>query len=322
MLLRLIHSVGLFLLLALASQNLVAEEAEQQVDSEQTDVDEAKAEVELAKKRALERKKMQIKGYQSFTVAGQEIEGTYLEEITGDKHGVIIFFHDNNQQLETPSVVTPLRQMLPLYGWSTISFAMDYPVNDNILLSTSSDESDSSTDQIALPEVEAESKKVVMADDEAVKQNKEESDDSTTSGELPPVSNEERVRTIISFIKAKDYSRIIFVGHGEGAEIAANIMAPLDTGIDALILIDADDFELYEAFEKIFKLIVDIYPEQMSDSVKQGVLKRKKITKLEEKTVYMSRVVLGANKLFYGFESRLAKVIRSILNKQFLAEND
>jgi hypothetical protein len=46
------------------------------------------------------------------------------------------------------------------------------------------------------------------------------------------------------------------------------------------------------------------------------------MAKLNPKTIYMAREVIGANYLFYGFEARLAKIIRSILHKQFLAENE
>jgi hypothetical protein len=309
-------------LLALVSQIGHAEEAETETEQEQTNSDTDNDLLKAAQEQAFERKKMQIPGFQAFTVAGQEIDGTYLEEITGEKHGVVIFFHDNNQQLETPNVVTPLRQMLPEYGWSTISFAMDYPVENSILLSPSNepeDEGEMATDEgEAVTEEAAETKpetnEVVMAEDV----EKETSEKPA----LPPVSNEERVQAIISFVQAKDYPRIIFIGHGEGAEIAASIMAPLDTGIDALLLVDANDFVSYEAYEKIFKPVIDIYPQQASDLVKLGVQKRKKMAKLNPKTLYLSREVVGANFLFYGFETRLAKIIRSILHKQFLAENE
>jgi hypothetical protein len=309
-------------LLALVSQIGIAEEAETEIEQEQTNSDADNDLLKAAQERALERKKMQIPGYQAFTVAGQEIDGTYLEEITGEKHGIVIFFHDNNQQLETPSVVTPLRQMLPEYGWSTISFAMDYLVENSILLSASTapeaeaelatDEGETASEEVA--DTNANANEVVMADDVET----EEPEQPT----LPPVSNEERVQAIISFVQAKDYSRIVFIGHGEGAEIAATIMAPLDTGIDALLLVDANDFVSYEAYEKIFKPVIDIYPQQASDRVKLGVQKRKKMAKLNPKTIYMAREVIGANYLFYGFEARLAKIIRSILHKQFLAENE
>lgn len=302
----------------LVSSTSVAEEAEQQTDTEQTEMDGDADALELARQRAIKRKKQQINGYQAYTVAGQEIDGTYLEEVTGDKHGVVVFFHDNNQQLEAPAVVTPLRQRLPNYGWSTISFSMDYPEQETFFLSTSLENS-SSTAEASTPEEEQ--KKVVMADGED-NPGTEDADTDIQSEALPPVSNEERVQAILSFIQAIDYPRIIFIGVGAGAEIAANIMAPLDTSIEALILIDAEDFNSHEEFEKIYKPIIDIYPEQTTAEVKSGLLKRKKITKLEPKSNYLSRVVVGANKGFYGFESRLTKIIRSILHKQFLAEQD
>lgn len=303
----------------LAPSYLVAEEETAEVEQDDAQLEVDAAELEAAKQKAIARKKQQINGYQAITVAGQEIDATYLEETTGDKHGIVVFFHDKNQSFENPSVITPLRHALPEHGWSTVSFAMDYTFEDNILLSASLEPNDASTAEPAAQASETEQatseeapKDVVMAEDAA--SEKEE------PSVLPPVSNEERIEAVLSFIEAKDYPRIIFVGHAQGGEIAANIMAPLDKSIEALLLINVDAFASHELFETIVKPTLDIYSENASNAVKMAVKQRKKVMKLSDKPNYSMRMLIGANTSLYGFEERLTKVIRSWLHKQFLAE--
>jgi len=315
-----INVLGLLVALMLVSYSISAEEEETQAAETPPSVDTDAAIIEQAKQRALARKKQQIQGYQPITVTGQEIDATYLEETSGDQFGVIVFFNNKTQALETPTVIRTLRQALPQYGWSTISFAMDYPLEDNILLSPSleavSDPSEGTPAEETAVE-ETPPKEVVMADD--VEQTEA---DEPTPELLPPVSNSERIEAIISFIKAKDYPRTIFVALGEGGEIAADIMAPLSSDIDALILLESDSFSSTEQFETIFKPIVDIYAQHGKGSVKKAIKHRKKIMKVNEMLNYSVRSLSAADTRFLGAEQRLTQMIRSWLYKQFLAEQD
>ncbi len=317
MLHRIVNLVCFILAITLVPQCFSAEEEKTEPEMSAEPESAETAEIEAARQQALARKKMQINGYQPITVAGQEIDATYLEEVTGDKHGVIVFFHDKSQQFEMPTVVSPLRQALPQYGWSTITFAMDYTFEDHILLSPSTEMAES-MEEASMAE---EPKQVVMADDvkDGEKADAAASEDESSAA-LPPISNDERIEAVLSFIEAKDYDRVIFLGHGEGGEIAANIMAPLNKAIDALILIDVDDFESYELFETIVKPTIDLYAENGAAQVKSAVKQRKKVMKVNAQPMYSTRMILGATSSFYGFEGRLTTIIRSWLHKQFLAE--
>jgi hypothetical protein len=35
-----------------------------------------------------------VLGYQALSVAGQDIDSAYREETLGERHGVVVFFHD------------------------------------------------------------------------------------------------------------------------------------------------------------------------------------------------------------------------------------
>jgi hypothetical protein len=306
--------VSVLIAFTLASNHAAAEGESVETEQDSTVVDLDAAEIEKAKQEELARKKQQIPGYQPITVAGQEIDATYLEETSGDQHGVIVFFNDKTQLLESSPIIRTLRQSLPQYGWSTISFAMDYSFEDNILLSPSLENIDETIAET--PTEETAPKEVVM---------EEEADQSTAEPEpeaLPPVSNTERIEAIISFIKSKDYARTIFFGLGDGGEIAANIMAPLNSDINALVLLEAGPFSSYEQFEKIFKPIVDIHAEYGKPEVKQAIKQRKKIMKVNEGMHYSVRSVSATNTTFLGAEERLTRMIRGWLYKQFLAEKD
>ena len=67
-----------------------------------------------------------VGGYQPLTVAGQEIEATFLEETLGEEHGIIVFLHDQGDSFENKAI-TPLRHRLIEYGWSTLTIALNYP---------------------------------------------------------------------------------------------------------------------------------------------------------------------------------------------------
>ena len=64
-----------------------------------------------------------IAGLQALTVAGQEIDATFLEETLGEQHGVVVLFHDQGEELESLGVITPLRHELLQYGWSTLTLS-------------------------------------------------------------------------------------------------------------------------------------------------------------------------------------------------------
>ena len=78
-----------------------------------------------------------IYGFQALTVAGQEIDATYIEETFGKRHGAVVLLHDQNEQIDSSGVVTTLRHHLPDSGWSTLTVSLNFPFEPDILLSTS-----------------------------------------------------------------------------------------------------------------------------------------------------------------------------------------
>ncbi|MFW5449998.1 MAG: DUF3530 family protein [Methylophagaceae bacterium] len=233
-----------------------------------------------------------VEGYQALTVAGQKIDATYLEETLGQRHGAIILFHDQGEQFESYGVITPLRHQMPQYGWSTLSLALDFPSEPNILLS----------------------------DSEGQDSSAEESDSVESKQELPNISNQQRVETAIALLQAKDIKRIIFIGHGKGGELAIDLLNVIDTPISALILVGTAELTTAEVFTTFKQPIFDIYGDNDLIGVRQAVKNRKTTMIREANTGYSERKIDGADHAFDGLQPILTSTIRGWLRTTFLKQ--
>jgi hypothetical protein len=244
-----------------------------------------------------------IIGYQPLTVAGQEVEATYLEEVLGERHGAIILLHDQGEKLEGQGVITPLRHQMLKYGWSTLTLALHYPYESSILLSPS----------LTADENESEMESTDASTDE-------KSVDSTPQEKelLPPVSNQQRLKAAITFLQEKDIDRIIFIGHGTGGNLAVEI---LDDAIQALILISTPELSTNDVFKTMQHPILDLYGAQDLDGIAEAVQHRKVLMKRAENNDYATREIVGANHYFTGLESTLVNSLRGWLKSTFLDAN-
>ncbi|MBE9533147.1 MAG: DUF3530 family protein [Proteobacteria bacterium] len=250
-----------------------------------------------------------IAGFQTLNVAGVEIEATYLEETLGQRHGVIVFLHDQGAQLESQGVVTPLRHKMIEYGWSTFTMALDYPSEPNIVLAGELD-AEQATDNVEGEEP------VAQEADAAAEENKEPSDSET----LPPISNQQRIDAAAAFLQAQDIKRIIFLGHGAGGSLAIEILSDITVPVSALILIGTAELSLplETIFNPMKQPIFDIYGDNDLAGVAEAVKKRKTMMKRTASEQYSAREILGADHVFYGLEDTLVKTLRGWLNTMFV----
>lgn len=268
-------------------------------------------------------------GFQPLTVAGQEIEATYLEETRGDDYGVIVFLHDQGEQFEN-QVISPLRKVFPEYGWSTLTLALDYPFEPKIYLSGSEIESPDKTtnekdsDKPAEPKT-AEPKTAEPKTAEPEKKQEKTVDSAAeektkTETVLPSMSNTERIQAALEFVKSKDIERIIFVGHGAGGNLAVELLETLSEDVSALVLIGTSQIETDQVFETLVLPILDIFGSNDHDDVKPAVMHRKKLMKQAGNNDYAVREIQGADHVFYGLQSQLTLTLRSWLNKHFVEQ--
>ncbi|PCJ31017.1 MAG: hypothetical protein COA90_07485 [Gammaproteobacteria bacterium] len=283
-----------------------------------------------------------IKGFQTLTVAGQEIEATYIEETLGERYGAIVFIHDQGEQLESYGVITPLRNALPDYGWSTLSLALDYPQQVSIFLSglpendsstaeptEVTDEESANTDEAAAePEAEVkpeDNEDKPKADTETSDEGKDEKEDSTDEAEqaeLPPVSNKQRIESAVALLTAKDIETIIFIGHGTGGNMAIELLDEITTPVSALILIGVTTESKNEKFDVMNFPILDIFGSQDLNSVPAAVKHRKTAMKRLNNTRYEVRRIIGANHVFSGLEATLTSTVSGWLRKKFIEKED
>lgn len=249
-----------------------------------------------------------LKGFQPLTVAGQEIDATYLEETLGDNHGVIVFLHDQGDQLEN-EVVTPLRQTFPEYGWSTLTLALYYPYKAKIYLATD--------EETAQEDEKAEESEKVAAEEETQTTAEDKSADKPV---LPPVANIARMQAALEFVQSKNIKRIIFVGHGAGGDLAIELLEKLTIEVSALVLIGTAQLTTDQVFETLKFPILDIIGSNDDDDVKPAAKHRKKLMKQAGNNHYDLREVTGADHVFYGLQPQLNITLRSWLNKYFVEE--
>ncbi len=248
-----------------------------------------------------------IIGYQPLTVAGQEIDATYLEETLGKRHGAIIMLHDSGNSLEDQGVVTPLRHALPQYGWSTLTLTLDYPFKADILLS---------------PTLEnvSEARASSAMESASETQDKQVTDSKGNTPTLPPISNQQRIETAIAFLKAKNIDRIIILGHGKGGTIAVGLFDKISTAIAGLALIGTPELSNSDetTFSVMQKPIIDLYGDKDLEGVEQAVTKRKIVMKRGINKRYVVRKVAGADHFFTGLQSSLVTTIRGWLKVTFI----
>jgi pimeloyl-ACP methyl ester carboxylesterase len=234
-----------------------------------------------------------VEGYQALSVAGEQIDAVYIEESYGERFGAIVLFHDLGQQFETRDVITPLRHELAQYGWSTLTLTLAYLDDAHVMLSTSIDNKDQQT----------------------------ESDGQQQTGtDLPAVSNEQRTQAALAFLEAKEIDRVLFLGHGEGGRVAAELLSQLSIPINGLVFVNTPEIE--EQFIEPLKLpIFDLYGSNALAGIEQAIKKRTVAMKRAENSNYVAREIIGANHAFYGMDSLLVNSIRAWLKKTYLQDN-
>jgi len=253
----------------------------------------------------------EVKGYQALTVAGVEIDAAYIEETLGEQYGAVILLHDQGEQFESHGVITPLRHSLPEYGWSTLTLSFDFPYEPNILLSATQKTAD----------VDAIASEDLIFDDE-VDKAVESKEPAAKPSELPAVSNQERIQAALSFLQDKGAQRIIFIGHGAGADLAIELLDTIKTPVSALILVGSTALPKNDIFNEFNFPIFDVYGANDLDAVPAAVKHRKVVMKRVNNTRYQSRRIIGADHIFSGLQATLTTTVSGWLRSKFIEQED
>lgn len=262
-------------------------------------------------KVSMMRQSNSVMGYQTLSVAGQSIDAAYIEETLGERHGAVVFFHDQGEQFESQGVITPLRHQLAKYGWSTLTLSLDLTVEPKVMLSTSlsSDMTAEESDVEATVEAAPSGDTATAVEDAAPEK---------TANVLPPVSNSERIEAAWAFLKAKEVERIIFLGHGKGGDVALEMLASKTFSVAGLMLVGVTELESNDTFSTLEVPVLDIYGSQDIDGVEKAIKQRRALMKRELEADHTIRKVMGANHVYYGLEPMLLMTVRSWLNARYI----
>jgi predicted esterase len=256
-----------------------------------------------------------VTGYQPLSVAGQNIDAAYMEERLGERYGAIVFFHGQGEAFESQGVITPLRHSLAEHGWATLTLSFNLPFESNVMLSASMEEKEaSSADGVSDSEEQDEGD----FDGQATKGANV--DDKGVKTDLPPIPNLERIEAALAMLQAKGIERVIFLGHGKGAELAIELLDSQTLPVAGLILVGMSEIEVDDDFKGLEIPVLEVYGELGLLGVDMAVNQRRAIMKRVAKTNYDVRRVLGANHVFYGLEPMLLLTVRSWLKATFVQQ--
>ena len=225
-------------------------------------------------------------GFSPLTVAGEQIDAAYIEESYGERKGAVVLFHDQGEQFESNGVITTLRHALPEFGWSSLNVSLNLPFEPNILLSASLEKAESNG----------------------------EAEDAKT---LPVVSNEQRIAAALAFLKEKDFERIIFIGLGQGGNLAFESLQNNSGAVSALVLISTPIITKQQEFGLLELPVLDVFGSRDLAGIEQAVAQRKVRMKRNEEANYSDREIIGANHVYYGLEPMLISTLRGWLRTQF-----
>jgi dienelactone hydrolase len=261
-----------------------------------------------------------IIGFQPLTVAGQEVDASFIDEQLGEQRGAVIILHNIGEGIDNKSSLSTIRTALPKSGWATMTLALDYPFESTIYLSEALD----SDDNELLEEESANSVQPTPTEEAITTDAAASNDADDVPEELPPVSNSQRIESALAFLKGKELKRIILVGYGKGGEVAVEHLSTLSTPMQGLILISTAKIDNKEFFDKLSYPVVDIYGERDAPDVLEAITQRRVWMKQQQKLNlnYFQREIVGADTLFYGFEQNLYITVRSWLNSQFVEPKD
>ena len=254
-----------------------------------------------------------VDGFQSITVVDKEIDATYIEETYGIQQGAIVLLHEQGDNIDSQSIITSLRHQLPEFGWSTLTLALDFPIESNIFLSVAHEKNASD----AAGDEEQGSETTVEPDQAAAS----ESENDAEPESLPPISNLQRMEAALEFLKAKGTKRIVFLGHGAGGALAVELLGEITTPISALILLGTPALPTDDIFNPMRQPIFDVYGDNDIDGVAAGVKHRKTLMKRAKDNRYQARKVFGADHDFHGIQPILASIIRGWLNTTFVEKD-
>ena len=167
----------------------------------------------------------------------------YNRELTGWRKGGIIIAHGNNQDMDTPELIRPMRLSFPNHGWDTLSLELlPMPKNDKTITKASTTVN---TDETSKSGADANTTETDTPDAQpsATDATEDVTQGSLALGDVAKSTdqNMQRLEAAINHLAAQGNSLIILIGHKSGAyQIAEWAARHANPQVSAVIFIDSE----------------------------------------------------------------------------------
>ncbi len=230
-----------------------------------------------------------VEGYMTLPLGDEVFDATFVADKTGRDYGKVLILPDQDGSIDSYDLVHTLRMRLAESGWSTMTVALSYPNQPQLLLSPNANDEEPAVQIETTAEAE-------------VSENASTSDDD----------NAGRVAAAVAYLNAQQPGPTVIIAMGKSAELSATAIAQV--GKDNALIWISPEWQAETAPEAQYVLDItlsDSAYEETTNVQQRAVMMRKNVVQ------YSQRQIPGATSNFNGFEQPVFNLIRNWLHKSF-----
>lgn len=232
-----------------------------------------------------------VEGYMTLPLGDEVFDATHVADKTGRDYGKVLILPDRDGSIDSYDLVHTLRMQLAESGWSTMTVALSYPYQPQLMLSPDNDADE------AEPETQTETAEDTELSNDAASNN----DD-----------NAARVAAAVAYLNAQQSGPTVIVAMGKSAELSTTALAQV--GKDNALIWISPEWQADTVPEAQYILDItlsDLAYDKATLAQRRAVMMRKNVAQ------YSQRQIPGATSNFTGFEQPVFHLIRNWLHKAF-----
>ncbi len=229
-----------------------------------------------------------VEGYMTLPLGDEVFDATFVADKTGRDYGKVLILPDQDGSIDSYDLVHTLRMRLAESGWSTMTVALSYPYQPQLLLSPNANDEEPAAQIETTAEAEV-------------------GESATTSDD-----NAGRVAAAVAYLNAQQPGPTVIIAMGKSAELSATAIAQV--GKDNALIWISPEWQAETAPEAQYVLDItlsDSAYEETTTVQQRAVMMRKNVAQ------YSQRQIPGATSNFNGFEQPVFNLIRNWLHKSF-----
>lgn len=233
----------------------------------------------------------QVEGYMTLPLGDAVFDATFVADKSGRDYGKVLILPDRDGSIDSYDLVHTLRMRLAESGWSTMTVALSYLYQPQLMLSADT-----------------------VADDAEAAPQVDTSAEAESSDNAPPSddTNAARVAAAVAYLNAQQSGPTVIVAMGKSAELSATAIA--QAGKDNALIWISPEWQADTPPEAQY--ILDITLSDLGNE-KATLAQRRAVMMRKNAVNYSQRQIPGATSHFYGFEQPVFNLIRNWLHKTF-----